>query len=434
MSNRPWHLCEIKININTKSTCGKTRRSGILSDMRQHYTRNFSVAVFLNRKSKGSREQTAGVFRFASERDDWEIHLYSRPETSADIDRLASSMISRPDGIVSGGIEVVEALRKKFGRRIPAVLLDVNDPAMRADAEGLVLCDDHALAEKAAEFFLSRGYESFAFAGISDTPTGDPDMFNSHNRETGFRRRIEKAGKSLATYTEKLPPGGCHYTGGEALGGWLRSLPKPCALLACSDTIAQSVLDACRERRIGVPHQIAVLGMDNEPSVCENTKPTLSSIEPDFLGGGYRSAEMLDEIMRRKSPGHATLRATYGFVGLSERMSTSNTTGLRLRAAHALEIIRKRALSGLTARQLAREMGITPRSLELAFRATTHGTVRDAILDIRLAEAGRLVKHTGLRMEEIAKRCGFRTCSALKAIFKKRFGMCMRAWRQSARG
>ena len=51
--------------------------------MRQHHTHNFSVAVFLNRKSKGSREQTAGVFRFASERDDWEIHLYSRPETSA---------------------------------------------------------------------------------------------------------------------------------------------------------------------------------------------------------------------------------------------------------------------------------------------------------------------------------------------------------------
>jgi len=401
--------------------------------MNSHSTRNFSVAVFLNRKSKGSREQAAGVFRFASERDNWEVHLYSRPETSTDLNRLARSLISRPDGIISGGIQVVEALRQRFGRRIPAVLIDVNDPTLRANADGLVLCDDHALAERAAEFFLSRGYESFAFAGISDTPTGDPDMFNSQNRETGFRRRIEKAGMSLSTYCEKLPPGGCHYTGGEALGDWLRSLPKPCALLACSDTIAQSVLDACRKRRIGVPQQIAVLGIDNEPSVCENTKPTLSSIEPDFFGGGYRSAGMLYDIMRDKPSAGTLFRDTYGIVGLSERMSTCNTVGLRLRAARALELIRKKALSGLTARQLAAEMGVTVRSLELTFQAASCGTIRDAILKVRLGEADRLVRKTRLSAEEIAKRCGFRTDSALKAIFKKRFGRSIRAWRQSDR-
>lgn len=417
---------------NTKRTCGKVCTNDILPTMCSHTTRNFSVAVFLNRKSKGSREQAAGVFRFASERDNWEVHLYSRPETSTDLNRLARSLISRPDGIISGGIQVVEALRQRFGRRIPAVLIDVNDPTLRANADGLVLCDDHAIAEKAAEFFLSRGYESFAFAGISDTPTGDPDMFNSQNRETGFRRRIEKAGKHLYTYSEKMPPGGCHYTGGEALGSWLRSLPKPCALLACSDTIAQSVLVECRKRRIGVPQQIAVLGTDNEPSVCENTKPSLSSIEPDFFGGGYRSAEMLDEIMRCKSSRPAIHRITYGIVGLSERMSTCNTTGLRLRTARALETIRNRALAGLTAKQLADEMGLTTRSLELAFRSASQGTVRDAILNVRLAEAARLVKHTRLCSDEIAKRCGFRTGSALKAIFKKRFGTSIRACRKSS--
>jgi len=394
--------------------------------------RNFSVAVFLNRKSKGSRDQAAGVFRFASEHDDWVIHLYSRPESDAEMSGLVSSMISRPDGIISGGMRVVEALRRRFGRKIPAILLDVNDPALRANADGLVLCDDHAVAERAAEFFLSRGYESFAFAGLSDTPIGDPDMFNSENRETGFRRRVEKSGKTFSSYHEKLPPGGCHYTGGEALGSWLRALPKPCALLACSDTLAQSVLDECRKRRIGVPQQIAVLGIDNEPSVCENTKPSLSSIEPDFFGGGYRAAEILDEIMRLKPSQASIRRVTYGLVGLSERMSTSNTTGLRLRTARALETIRNRALAGLTAKQLADEMGLTTRSLELAFRSASQGTVRDAILNVRLAEAERLVKHTKLCADEIAKRCGFRTGSALKAIFKKRFGTSIRTCRKTS--
>ena len=34
------------------------------------------------------------------------------------------------------------------------------------------------------------------------------------------------------------------------------------------------------------------------------------------------------------------------------------------------------------------------------------------------------------RIGEIAEHCGFRTDAALKAIFTKRYGLSMRAWRQ----
>ena len=403
----------------------------VKTSSQQKAKRSLSVAVFLNRRSKGSRDQAAGVFRFASEHDDWEIHLYSRPDTPADLKKLAASMISRPDGIISGGMSVVETLRKRFGRRIPAVLLDVHNPSGRTDADGYVLCDDHAVGKRAAEFLLSRGYTAFAFAGIDDTPFGDPDMFNSQNRENGFRRELEKAGMTLSVYREKPLPGGCHYSGDEELGSWLHSLPKPCALLACSDTIAQSVLDCCRQRRIGVPQQIAVLGIENEPSVCENTKPTLSSIEPDYSGGGYISAVLLDRIMRDPADARSARRAKYGVAGLSERMSTSSMCGQMRRVSRALETIRLRALSGLTVRQLADEMGITVRSLEKAFQDACGGTVRDAILKVRLAEARRLAKRTRLRVDEIARSCGFRTGSALKALFKRYFGLSVRECRKS---
>ena len=399
--------------------------------MTSHSRRNFSVTVFLNRKSKASRDQTAGVFQFAAQHDGWEIHLYSRPETPGDLDSLARSMSSPPSGIISGGIKVVQALRRKFRRRIPAVIVDAGDTGS-IDADGFMTCDDNAIADKAADFFLSRGYESFAFAGIVDSPDGDPNTVNSDNRKDGFGRRLAKAGFGLSVYEEKMPPGACHYANRKRLDEWLKALAKPCALLACSDTIAQSVIDACRRARMFIPQQIAIIGIDNESTVCENTRPTLSSIEPDFLGGGYNAAAMLNEIMRRKKPSASTLRAKYGIAGFSERMSTCSTAGQRIRAARALDTIRQRALTGLTAKQLADEMGVTVRALELAFKAASCGTIRDAILGVRLKEAARLAKDTRMRADEIAARCGFRTASALKSIFKKRIGESMRSWRQGA--
>ena len=76
---------------------------------------------------------------------------------------------------------------------------------------------------------------------------------------------------------------------------------------------------------------------------------------------------------------------------------------------------------------------MTVRALELAFKAASCGTIRDAILGVRLNEAARLTKDTRMRADEIAARCGFRTASAFKSMFKKHFGKSMRTWRHDER-
>ncbi|MGN0833238.1 MAG: substrate-binding domain-containing protein [Kiritimatiellia bacterium] len=396
-------------------------------------SRNLSVYVFLHRRSKASREQASGALRYAAEHDNWDLHVFSRPENPDELKRLVQFPLQRPDGIISGNPDIVVALQKKFHADIPTVLIDYNAPN-RAHPDGLVFCDDHAIANKAAELFLPKKFAAYAFAGVCDTLGGDSETMISRNRENGFRRRLAQAGHALSSYVENLPRGTDHYLDEQALGDWLKALPKPCALLAHSDMLARSVIATCRKRRIEVPLQMAVLGVGNEPSVCECTSPTLSSLEPDFADGGYQAARMLDEIMRERPSERRTLRAKYGLLGLTERTSTRNAVGGRLRVSQALDVIRKRAVSGLTVSALASESGITPRALELAFKAASRRTVRDEILAVRLAEATRLLRQTQLRIGEIAERCGFRTDAALKAIFARRYGMSMRAWRrQNAR-
>lgn len=383
------------------------------------------IGAFFNRKTKASREQVAGIFRFAGEHPDWELHLFTRPDSPDELQAVISSFV--PDGVITGHPAVLAAFRKRLRRRIPGVLIDFAAPhAEKPDA--FVCCDDHEIGETAARTFLNRGFRHFAFAGI-EGEAGDSDAANSRNRENGFRRALRTTGVDYASYHERLLQNAWRYADARGLLDWLVHLPKPCALLAHSDILAKSILECCRKARIDIPGQIAVIGVDNETSVCENTSPTLSSIEPDFAGGGYRGAELLDLALRRKRGNRTPCRATYGILRTVERMSTQNVTGTHLRIAKAKEIIRSRAFAGLRTPDIASQLGISPRMLEILFLQTCGHTLRDEILRTRLEEVRRLLRETSLPFDKVAIASGFRTLAALKSIFRRRFGCSMRTFR-----
>lgn len=397
--------------------------------MKSDKRRFLSIAVFLNRSSKASRDQVSGIYRYAAEHELWDLHIISRPSSKDDIKGLLSAL--RPDGIIAGSTEIVNAFRQRLHARVPAVVLDCY-ARRNSSVDGLVLCADHDIGKTAAGFFIGKGFRHFAFAGTCGNDS-DFESFNSRNRENGFRRALSKAGFDLSTYNEAPLPGSRHYADLKSLGEWLTTLPKPCALLATSDSVAQSVIGVCRRRRISVPQQVAVMGIDNNPGICENTSPTLTSIAPDFEGGGYRAAELLNRFLNSSVTGRrAVVRVTYGLSGLVERLSTSNTAGNRMRVARAMEVIRRRALDGITVREVAEAVGVSPRALEIAFRNASHRTVRDELLEVKLAAAKHLLKVTHLRADKIAEQCGFKTRTAFKAIFARRVGKSIRQWRKDA--
>ena len=390
----------------------------------------FRVGVFFNRKTKASREQVGGIFRFAGAHADWELHLFTRPDTPEELNRIVRSFV--PDGIITGHPDVFTLFRRRLHRAIPGVLVDFTS-SKKTKADARVFCNDHAIGVFAAQSFLRRGFTSFAFAGI-EGGSSDSDAFNAIARENGFRRALAKAGfLRCASYRERTPPNVWHYSDAARLSAWLAALPKPCALLAHSDLLAQSILNSCNKAGLAVPEQIAIIGIDNEESVCENATPTLSSIEPDFSGGGFRAAEILDSLMRHGKNARIPRRATYGVLRLVDRMSSQNVTGAHRRTARALEIIRAGALSGMGAADVAATIGVSTRMLEITFRKTLGRTVRDEILRVRLDEAKRLLAMTRISIGDIAAKCGFRTSSALKAVFARHLGSSMRKWRAENR-
>ena len=82
------------------------------------------------------------------------------------------------------------------------------------------------------------------------------------------------------------------------------------------------MLDICRECGIESPSVVQVIGVDNEEYICEQTEPTLSSIEPDFESGGYEAMRALDAMLSGKRP--PTKPIMYGIRGIVERQSTQS--------------------------------------------------------------------------------------------------------------
>lgn len=138
--------------------------------------------------------------------------------------------------------------------------------------------------------FHERGFSHFAYYGFNDA-------IWSRERASGFRSRIEECGYELSILgnSEKRSE---HWSFDlPLLSRWLLSLPKPTALLACDDLFASQIMETCKICNIAVPGEIAVLGVDNDELLCCISDPPLSSIVLDVENGGYRAAEVLQQLM-----------------------------------------------------------------------------------------------------------------------------------------
>ena len=53
------------------------------------------------------------------------------------------------------------------------------------------------------------------------------------------------------------------------LARWLQRLERPVGMMADHDHLARVVIDECRQLNLDVPHDVAVIGSDNDTIVCE---------------------------------------------------------------------------------------------------------------------------------------------------------------------
>jgi LacI family transcriptional regulator len=96
----------------------------------------------------------------------------------------------------------------------------------------------------------------------------------------------------------------------------------------------------------------------------------------------------------------------------------------------AVEMIRREACDGLTAKRLIERYPQSRRNFERRFREAVGHSVLDEILHVRLEAVCALLARSGTPIGAISAMCGFPSDDALDALFRRRFGIGMRDWRR----
>lgn len=389
----------------------------------KHTTKRIVAAFRL--AGEPGRRKLEGFLRYMAENKlDWQLQFVRIRE-----DFNAEFVKSFPERGIDGVVYSLPAAKDGAAELarldLPTVALDIFDDAILCGRKRNLVyiagsCED--VGREAARHFLSQGiYRSYAFV---------PDLAGhtwSRLRGEAFADEIRKNGFKVAMYRTRgkgydLPK----------LRAWLEKLPRPVGVFTAFDDRAIQVLEACRDALIDVPHEIAVIGVDNDETLCPHTTPPLTSIQPDHEKIGRLAAEKLKEMLdgrRLEAPEHILV----GVKRVEVRESTSPVTPSGRLVQRALAYIRAHYAEPLRPRDVVRELKVSRRLADLRFTEMQGESIGKAILRTRLEAVCRRLVTTNDTMDNIASSCGFPKLDRLRAAFKGKYGMTMPEYRAQAK-
>jgi LacI family transcriptional regulator len=275
--------------------------------------------------------------------------------------------------------------------------------------------DDVQIGQTAAEHFLSRGFEQFAFVGYDS-------MFWSNNRRDAFSQMLAARGFSCRPYIQDSRPRRRQWDHEQiTLPQWLMSLPKPVGVFCCNDDRGQQVLTAARLAGISVPSEIAVLGVDNDEFICALTHPPLSSIALSVEMAGFEAAAALDAMMQNKplldriipvKVSHVSTRQSSDFLAISDPV-----------VAEAVQFIRLNARKPLQIDDVLRVMAVSRRCLYDRFKKILGCSVHEFIKRRRVEQIEKMLLESDLSISEIAFRLGFTGDDHIAQYFRCETGL-----------
>ena len=381
------------------------------------------VVVALRMAGIAGQDKLNGIFDYLSAGRRWQLIIYrTRQEFSAETVR--HELARKADGFIVGIPGADDALSELAGSSVPTVVMNVSGGGIEQRRKNIafVKSDSEAVGREAAHALLRQGvYKSYGYAGYRT------DDAWSRERGAAFRDALAAAGFvgrmfDVTHYADKVEDKA-------TILKWLRALPKPCGVLAACDDRAFEILDVCREGDVKVPAEVGVLGVNNDPILCENTEPRLSSVQPDFIGEGRLAAELLELMMSGGLIAPEKQLRKVGIRAIVHRESTVAQSEAGKFVQKVLAYISREAVKGIGVEDVARRFKVSRSLLELRFRELQRESVYEAMLRIRLDEVRRRLRQTDDPIANITAACGWQNPAPPKILFKKRFGVSMRDYR-----
>lgn len=363
-----------------------------------------------------ARQKLRGVYRYVAEGHDWDIRQI-RSDEAFTPETVRTMVRDGIDGCIVSLPNCPDALRELAGTNIPSVAIEI-DPHVFGPLWPRLshLRTDNAGIGRAGAACLRRlgMFRTYAFV---------PDQANSYwaqARAVAFAEALADCGCPVETFC----PATKAAESLSVLGDFLERLPKPVGVMAAWDIAAAQVISACRERKLQVPNQVSVLGVDNDEFICESVTPALSTILVDREKQGYDAAVILGQMIRGTRRRLAAPICRVATV--VERESTAPLSPAAPLIKRALRFIEENALRGIRPDDVATRLGVSRRLLDLRFRQQRAGSLAACIRERRLKEVNRLIKMTDLSDVRIAERCGFANVNALRNLYRAKYGRSLR--------
>ena len=372
-------------------------------------TRRPHVALIVETSLISGRHILRGIARYVRQHGPWA--LFHEPRSlEASVPRWLKNW--QGDGIIAR-LQTERIATAVVETGLPAV--DVLGVVPRSTVP-LVHVNDPAIGRMAAEHLLGRGFRHFGYCGLRG-----PNW--SQKRERAFVETVAARG-CHSTIIYRLAPQSRSDTSWEAqqerLAAWIEKLPKPAGVMACYDPVGQKVLEACRRVDAGVPEQVAVIGVDNDETVCEVCDPPLSSVAANHTHVGYEAAALLDRMMRKR---RARKRPIYvDPTGVVTRLSTDVLAVGDEDVATALRVIRQRACDELRVSDIVEHVSISHSALKDRFRRLLGHSMHEEIVRARLERAKELLAETEFSLRAVAHQAGFRHPEYMGVVFRKQVG------------
>jgi len=287
-----------------------------------------------------------------------------------------------------------------------------------------VMVNQEAIGHLAAEHLLDCGLRRLAYYGFKN-------VLYSQQRCRGFVQRIEQAGGQCSIYEQpaRTAPRQHWQQRMAGLMQWLETLELPVGLMAVHDYRARVVIDACQELGLHVPNDVALIGADNDETVCEFCRPTLSSVSRSGYKVGYEAATLLDRLMAGEPPPKEDILIPPD--GVVNRRSTDTVAVDDPHVTAAVRHIREHVGEWFGVERLLQIVPVSRRRLEKQFKQFLGYTPHEYICRVRIERAKQLLTGSEkVKIMDVAAACGFPDTQRFRMVFMRLAGTTPSAYRR----
>lgn len=284
--------------------------------------------------------------------------------------------------------------------------------------------DNRILTKMVVEHFLDRGLKKFAFCGYAP---GRHRLYDA--RRDAFVAEAKQHGGECRVYLPRGDRGLSWDDEQRELAKWVKSLPAPIGIMACNDDLGLNVMTACRRIQRAVPDEVAVIGVENDPFLCNLSSPPLTSVDVNPERVGYEACLLLEELMHGGKPQDCLRLPPAQIV---ERRSTDVLAIDDPAIVQAIRHIHKHACLGLTVSELVKLTSMSPSLLNRRFHETIGRCPKDEITRVQMTRARELLINTDLSIHAIARSCGFEDSNYFSKRFHDQHGASPRRYRLRA--